>query len=127
MKVCKKCNREYKDEYVFCPKCGKPYDDKKRPVKTPIDYDGGVIDTIYKLFIIFLYLIGSIFIIISLVGITKNVFFSIIGLFFGLSFFKAFYDLIENQTKIDSFIITIMRIGLPLVLFIMWLFFFPRV
>lgn len=35
MKLCNKCKNEYKDEYDFCPKCGKPYNDATKRVKTP--------------------------------------------------------------------------------------------
>ena len=38
MKVCKKCNNQFNDKYIYCPKCGTNYDNGKK-VKTPMFID----------------------------------------------------------------------------------------
>ena len=37
MKICKKCSKEFKEDYIYCPKCGTPYDVKIKSGKISWD------------------------------------------------------------------------------------------
>ena len=118
MKICRKCKVEYKNDYVYCPKCGTPYDENMKPVKTPGDI-GGVIKKIWNGF---LYGFGSLLILAYLASFKENIISSVFAILFGLSLFKVFYTIIENKfTQVDEKYIKISRVIIPIVLLILWM------
>lgn len=120
MKICKKCNKEYKDDYVYCPKCGKPYDEKMKPVRTP----GDIESTTSKIVNGVLYGFGGLLILAYILSFTQNILFSIFAILFGLSLFKIFYTLIEDTfSQIDEKYIKIARIVLPVIILFTWMTF----
>ena len=121
MKVCRKCKREYKDDYIYCPKCGTPYDEKMKPVKIPGDISGGF-NIVKKIWTGFLYGFGGLLILAYLSSFKEDVISSIFAILFGLSLFKIFYTMIEDKfTNLDEKYIKIARILIPIGLFILWI------
>lgn len=118
MKICKKCKREFKDDYIYCPQCGKPYDDSVKPVKTPGDIGESISSTLFKIWNIILYIYGGFIILGCILTIVDDPVTSIVGILFGLSLFQIIYKLIEEKTMIDEKFLKIARIVLPIVLII---------
>lgn len=118
MKVCKKCKNEYKEDYIYCPKCGQPYDDNMKKVKTPESISGGTESTLKLIWNIILYIFGGFTIFGSLLTIFEDPISSIVGILFGLSLFQFIYKIIEDKTMIDSKYLKIARIVIPIVLLI---------
>lgn len=118
MKVCKKCKREYKDEYSYCPKCGKPYDDNIKRVKTPGNVSSDTSNVLKLIWNIILYIIGGFSILGCLLTIGEDPVSSIIGILFGLSLFQFIYKIIEDKTLIDEKYLKIARVVLPIILLI---------
>lgn len=96
MKLCRKCEKEYKDDYIYCPKCGTPYDEKMKPVRTPGDV-GGIVSKVWNGF---LYVFGAIIILGSLSDLTK--FYGLIGVLFGLSMLPIVHDKVFSIKKIKD-------------------------
>ena len=119
MKICKKCNNEYKDDYIYCPKCGKPYNDSQKRVKIPEEYGSDAKRILWNIWNIFLYIFGAIMILGSLVTIGEEPITSILGILFGLSLFKIFYKITEERTQIDENNLKIARIVIPIVLLVL--------
>lgn len=118
MKICRKCKKEYKDDYVYCPKCGTPYDEKMKAVRTPGDIDGLAI----KIWNGFLYGVGGLLILVYLSSFTEDIVSGIFAILFGLSLFKFFYTLIEDKfSQIDEKYIKIARIVLPILILFVWI------
>lgn len=120
MKICRKCKREYKDDYIYCPQCGKPYDDSIKPVKTPGDIGGSASSTLSKICNIVLYMFGGFMIFGSILTIADDPITSIVGILFGLSLFQVFYKIIEDKTAIEEKYLRIARVILPIVLIILF-------
>lgn len=116
MKICKKCKREYKDDYIYCPQCGKPYDDSIKPVKTPGDIGGTANSTLSKIWNIILYIFGGFMIFGSILTILDDPVNSIIGILFGLSLFQFIYTIIEDKMLIGEKSLKVTRIALPIIL-----------
>ena len=121
MKVCKKCKNEYKEDYIYCPRCGRPYDDNMKKVKTPTDVKGSAASILLLIWNIILYVIGSIIAFVLLITIVEMPIASIIGVLFGLSLFPIFYKIIEDKTNINKGLLIAIRIVLPFILFIIML------
>lgn len=118
MKTCRKCKKEYKDDYIYCPKCGTPYDEKMKAVRTPGDI-GGLASKIWNGF---LYGVGGLLILVYLSSFTEDIVSSIFAILFGLSLFKVFYTLIEDKfSQIDEKYIKIARIVLPILILFVWI------
>lgn len=118
MKTCRKCKKEYKDDYIYCPKCGTPYDEKMKAVRTPGDIGG--LDS--KIWNGFLYGVGGLLILVYLSSFTEDIVSSIFAILFGLSLFKVFYTLIEDKfSQIDEKYIKIARIVLPILILFVWI------
>lgn len=118
MKTCRKCKKEYKDDYIYCPKCGTPYDEKMKAVRTPGDI-GGLASKIWNGF---LYGVGGLLILVYLSSFTEDIVSSIFAILFGLSLFKFFYTLIEDKfSQIDEKYIKIARIVLPILILFVWI------
>ncbi|MBE6150962.1 MAG: zinc ribbon domain-containing protein [Firmicutes bacterium] len=118
MKICRKCKKEYKDDYIYCPKCGTPYDEKMKAVRTPGDI-GGLASKIWNGF---LYGVGGLLILVYLSSFTEDIVSSIFAILFGLSLFKVFYTLIEDKfSQIDEKYIKIARIVLPILILFVWI------
>ncbi len=118
MKICRKCKKEYKDDYVYCPKCGTPYDEKMKAVRTPGDIDG----LASKIWNGFLYGVGGLLILVYLSSFTEDIVSGIFAILFGLSLFKVFYTLIEDKfSQIDEKYIKIARIVLPILILFVWI------
>lgn len=128
MKICRKCKIEYKNDYVYCPKCGTPYDKNMKKVKTPGDI-GGILGVMNKIWNGFLYGLGGLLIIAYIVPFKENMLSgeeqlmsSIFAILFGLSLFKVFYTIIEDKfIQIDIKYIKIARIAIPIILLITWM------
>lgn len=120
MKTCKKCKREFKDDYIYCPQCGKPYDDSIKPIKTPGDIGGGISSTLFKIWNIILYIFGGFMILGSILTIVDNPVTSIVGILFGLSLLQIIYKIIEEKAMIDEKYLKIARVLLPIVLIILF-------
>lgn len=118
MKVCKKCKNEYKEDYIYCPKCGQPYDDNMKRVKTPGDVSGSASSVLLLIWNILLYIFGGFTILGSLFSIVEDPVSSIVGILFGLSLFQFIYKIIEDKTMIDTKYLKIARIVIPIVLLI---------
>lgn len=119
MRLCRKCEKEYKDNYIYCPKCGTPYDEKMKPVRTPGDV-GGIISKIWNRF---LYIFGAIIILGSLSNLTK--FYGLIGILFGLSLLPITNNYIWRIEKVKSNKFAkkskkVITITIPIVLGILW-------
>ncbi|MBQ9024389.1 MAG: hypothetical protein IJ105_04130 [Bacilli bacterium] len=125
MKICKKCKKEYKEDYIYCPKCGQPYDDNMKRVKTPGDVSGSATSIIKLICNIILYIIGSITAFVFLITTIEMPVAGIIGVLFGLSLFPVFYRLIEEKTNINKYVLIAIRIVLPFILFITMLIAVP--
>lgn len=119
MKVCKKCKNEYKEDYIYCPKCGQPYDDNMKRVKTPGDVSGSTSSILFLIWNIILYIFGGFTILGSLFSIADDPVSSIVGILFGLSLFQFIYRIIEDKTMIDSKYLKIARVVIPIVLLIL--------
>lgn len=121
MKVCRKCNKKYKEDYEYCPKCGIPYDKKKRSVKIP-DSATPIYNVIKKICSACLYCFGGFLVLASLLSFKDDVVSNSIGILFGLSFFGIFYKLISD--KLNSYdadkILKVARIILPIILMFVW-------
>ena len=120
MKTCKKCKNEYKDDYSFCPKCGKPYDDKQKAVKTPGDVASGTGSVLFKIWNIILYIFGGMMILGCIATIAKEPLSSIFGILFGLSLFQVFYKMVEDKFNVEEKYLKIARVVLPIVLIILF-------
>ena len=119
MKKCIKCNNEYKDDYIYCPKCGNPYDSSKKAVKTPGDIVGTSTSILKKIGVIAAYVFGSIMILSAF--ITPNNFVSsLVSILLGLSFFKIIYTFIGNKLNIDDNKLLIIRIVVPVILLLLF-------
>lgn len=119
MKLCRKCEKEYKDDYIYCPKCGTPYDEKMKPVRTPGDV-GGIVSKVWNGF---LYVFVAIIILGSLSDLTK--FYGLIGVLFGLSMLPIVHDKVFSIKKIkdSSFIKKFkkaIKITVPIALGLLW-------
>lgn len=119
MKICKKCNNEYKDDYIYCPKCGKPYSDSQKRVRVPEEYGSDAKRILWKIWNIFLYIFGAIMILGSLVTIVDEPITSILGILFGFSLFRIFYKLINDRTEFDESNLKIARVVIPIVLLVL--------
>ena len=114
MKLCRRCKIEYKDDYIFCPKCGTPHDSKQKAAKIP-----QVTNIISKIWNVILYFFGSILILSCVLSLKDDTLNSVIGIIFGLSLFKCFYTIIYDKfISIDEKYIKIARVFLPLAIFI---------
>lgn len=120
MKVCKKCKNEYKEDYIYCPKCGQPYDDNMKRVKTPGDVSGSASSVLLLIWNIILYIIGSLFILAGLISINSEPLSSLFMILFGLSLFQIFYKLLEDKTNLNTIIIKVARIVLPIFFIILF-------
>lgn len=122
MKICRKCENEYKDVYLFCPKCGTPFDPKMKYAKIPGHVSHETLDILIKIFNILLYVFGLFIIFIYLINFKINIKDSIFAIIFGLSLFKIFYDLLrENLKKVNRIIILAIRIVIPTIILIIWM------
>lgn len=119
MRKCKKCKKEYKDDYIYCPKCGRPYDDSVKPIKIPSNIGGSVSGILLKIWNIILYIFGGFVIFGSILTIADDPIDSIIGILFGLSLFQIFYKLIYKKTMIDEKYLKIARVVLPIIIIIL--------
>lgn len=120
MKTCRKCKNEYKDDYIYCPKCGTPYDPSKKTVKTPSNIVNPTLNVISKIWNIILYIIGGLIILAYLTSFSENPADSIFAILFGLSLFQIFYKLLSdkaNSVDVDKFL-KIARIVLPIAILI---------
>lgn len=120
MKTCRKCKNEYKDDYIYCPKCGTPYDPSKKTVKTPSNIVNPTLNVISKIMNIILYIIGGLIILAYLTSFSENPADSIFAILFGLSLFQIFYKLLSdkaNSVDVDKFL-KIARIVLPIAILI---------
>lgn len=120
MKTCRKCKNEYKDDYIYCPKCGTPYDPGKKTVKTPSNIVNPTLNVISKIWNIILYIIGGLIILAYLTSFSENPADSIFAILFGLSLFQIFYKLLSdkaNSVDVDKFL-KIARIVLPIAILI---------
>lgn len=127
MKTCRKCKKEYKDDYIYCPKCGTPYDSNKKAVKTPSNIVNPTLNIISKIWNIILYIIGGLIILAYLTSFSENPADSIFAILFGLSLFQIFYKLLSdkaNSVDVDKFL-KIARIVLPIAILIMWMIAVP--
>ena len=121
MKICRKCKKEYKDDYIYCPKCGTPYDKNMKAVKTPGDI-GVVLQIIKKIWNGILYGFGGLLILAYITSLKDNVISSIFGILLGLSLFKVFYTIIEDKfAQIDEKYIKIARVAIPIFLLVVWI------
>lgn len=118
MKTCKKCKNEYKDDYTYCSKCGQPYDDNLKRVKTPGDVSGSASSVLKLIWNIVLYIFGGFTILGCLFSIVEDPVSSIVGILFGLSLFQFIYKIIEDKTMIDTKYLKIARVVIPIVLLI---------
>jgi hypothetical protein len=128
MKTCRKCKNEYKDDYMYCPKCGTPYDAKKKAMKIPDSIlSDSASDTIKKIWNIILYIFGGLLILAYIGSFKINPVNSIFAILFGLSLFQIFYKLISNKANSDSVdkALKIIRIVLPIVILIIWMIVTP--
>jgi hypothetical protein len=124
MKVCRKCKNEYRDDYAYCPKCGTPYDVKKKITRVPGSiFSKSSIEIIKKIWNIILYVFGGLLILIYIISINSNTLCSIFAILFGLSLFQIFYKLISNKVNSASAdkVINITRMVLPIVLLVIWI------
>ncbi|MBQ6538830.1 MAG: zinc ribbon domain-containing protein [Bacilli bacterium] len=143
MKTCRKCKNEFKDEYTFCPKCGKPYDPSKKVEKVekdekvvesiknekPIEnkksdvnlsqVDNGAGQTFKKIGVVALYIFGGLIILASL-DFADGILVSIVGIIAGLSCFKCIYTLLSDKTNLGDKTIFALRIVLPIILICVW-------
>ena len=117
MKKCVKCNNEYKDAYDYCPKCGKPYSNSVKEVKTPGDVSGSAMSFFKKAGVILSYIFGS-FMILGGFLASHGFLNGLITVLVGLSFFKVIYTFIGDKYNIDEKTLLIVRIVLPIVLLI---------
>ena len=121
MKTCRKCKKEYKDDYSFCPKCGIPYDKDTKIPKIP-EIVGTVYSIIKKVWNACLYCFGGFLVLGSLLSFKDDIISNTIGIIFGLSFFRIFYKLLSD--KLNSFevdkILKIARVALPIILMFVW-------
>lgn len=127
MKTCRKCKKEYKDDYIYCPKCGTPYDSNKKAVKTPSNIVNPTLNVISKIWNIILYIIGGLIILAYLTSFSENPADSIFAILFGLSLFQIFYKLLSdkaNSVDVDKFL-KIARIVLPIAILIIWMIAVP--
>lgn len=118
MKICKKCKNEFKEEYLYCPKCGKPYNDSFKKIKTPKSISGNTFNVLKLIWNTIQYIIGSFTILGCLLTIRENPISSIVGILFGLSLFQFIYKIIEDKTSVDKKYLKITRIVLPIILLI---------
>ena len=112
MKVCKKCKNEYKDDYIYCPKCGKPYDDSMKMAKLPNESSDDSVGK--KIINIILYIVGGLVAFGSLISIPEEIT-NIFGVLFGISLLPIIYRIIEEKTLIEKRNITIARIVVPII------------
>ena len=117
MKICRKCKIEYKDDYIYCPKCGTPYDEKMKPAKIPGDISGGMVSTFTKIWNGLLYGFGGLLILAYITSFKEDIISSIFAILFGLSLFKCLYKVIEDKfTQIDEKYIKIARVAIPFII-----------
>lgn len=119
MKKCKKCNNEYKDDYNYCPKCGKPYNDSEKAVKIPENIGGEFKSTILRIWNILLYVFGGMMIIGSIPTIIEEPITSILCILFGVSLFQIVYRIINEKTEIEESNLKAARVVVPIVLLIL--------
>lgn len=120
MKVCRKCNNEYKEAYSFCPKCGTPHDPKMKYAKIPGEISHESKETAVKVWNIILYVFGSLLICAYLLSFKEDIKSSIFAILFGLSLFQIFYKLLEDNLNINKSFLKVLRIILPIVIMITW-------
>ena len=96
MKICKKCKTEYKDAYLFCPKCGTPYDEKMKKAKIPLNK----IYTYKNIITIVLYVVGCLIVFTSIMHIAKSSLEIAIAFLFSLSLFNVISKIVENSLNI---------------------------
>ncbi len=118
MKICQKCKYEYKDEYVYCPKCGAQYDNSPKKIKIQKKKNADVHNSLKLMCNIILYVIGGFTILGCLLNIGESPLTSIVGILFGLSLFQVIYRVIEDKSLVDSKYLKIARILLPILLLI---------
>ncbi|MGB4984726.1 MAG: hypothetical protein WBO70_03000 [Erysipelotrichaceae bacterium] len=115
MRKCKRCKNEFKDEYLFCPKCGSCYYNNQK-----VTYS---INHFNKIGDIILYVIGSI----SIVGFF-NIMFSnfvsgFVGLLFAISLLPITYELLEGSIMNASDKTNkLVRILVPIVLLLVFVY-----
>ena len=80
MKICRKCKKEYKNDYVYCPKCGTPCDKNIKAVNTPVVLINPIFSEILKICNAILYFIGGLLIFVYLGTIKESFFDSIFGI-----------------------------------------------
>ena len=119
MKVCRKCDNEYKDDYSFCPKCGTPHNPNTKYAKIPGELSHEAKEKLVFIFNILLYIVGAVIICIYLLNFKNDVKSSIFAILFGLSLFQIFYKLLE--TKSNTKLLMVLRVVIPLLLFIVWM------
>ncbi|MEG1009611.1 MAG: hypothetical protein RSF67_07370 [Clostridia bacterium] len=126
MKVCRKCQIEYKDDYAYCPRCGTPYDNKVKKVEVQEEVNGSIMDITKKIWNILGYILGSLLILTHIITIGKHPGKSILVILFGLSLFQIFYKLISNKfVTINEKHLTLYRILLPITILVLLMIFFP--
>lgn len=120
MKICIKCKNVYKNDYIFCPKCGTPYDEKIKKPKIPKIINGCNKNIVEKIVNIFLYIIGSLLILSVLMIFDKSATGKIIIILFALSLFPIFYKIIGDICNIiDEKYLKIARVIVPIIIFIL--------
>lgn len=95
MKSCKKCKANYKDAYLFCPRCGTPYDEKMKRSKIPLN-------KIYpkKNIITVVCIICCLIVFTFIMSIAKNILEIMIAFLFSLSLFNLISKIVENKLNI---------------------------
>lgn len=120
MKICKKCNNTYFEKYLYCPKCGAPYNIRTKYAKVPGELSHEFKDFVSNFCSIILYIIGFVLIFVNLLYFKEHILLSVVAILLAFSLFRIFYIILRDLLNVNNIIIILLRIVIPFLFFLNW-------